>query len=265
MSDFRRTGYASNEVECVVMMGYEDVWKKARWGPCKRTRHILHYVTKGTGYFNGHPVSAGCGFYIRPEEVSEYHPDPDDPWNYFWMIVSEDLAKKYVVPYLCPDENGLFPFGYTEAILQKRKQFFSSSEPMTPPESLEYFFSMIHLHEKEQDSPETAVWSHVRNAKTYIEEHCGHHISVRDVAAAIHVDDRYLYNLFVRLEGTTPKRYLDYCRIRTAEMLLKDTGLSITEIAASAGFDDVCSFSRFFSRNCGISPTAYRNKEQYRL
>ena len=78
------------------------------------------------------------------------------------------------------------------------------------------------------------------------------------VADALGISDRYLYNLFIRHEGISPKQYINDLRIRSAKALLRDTEYSVTEIGESVGFGDVLTFSRFFSKFAGISPTAYR-------
>ena len=262
MSDFRRTIEQPCFSEEVVMMGYEDNGALAKWGPCKRTRYILHYVTKGRGYFNGLPVAEGYGFYITPDAISEYHPDEEHPWNYFWIILSEELAKRFAVPQIQPDADGIFYYGFTEWILQERKRFFTGSATMKCAESLAYFFSLLSCHEKNNIPIQSRAQMHVHNAKLYIEEHFSHRLSIRDVAESIHVDDRYLYNLFVRYEGMTPTQYLCSCRIRTAKRLLRETALTVTEIADSVGFDDVCTFSKFFSSHVKVSPSYYRKTSQ---
>jgi transcriptional regulator GlxA family with amidase domain len=43
---------------------------------------------------------------------------------------------------------------------------------------------------------------------------------------------------------------------------LTETNISITDIAISVGFDDVLSFSKFFSKYEKISPSQYRKKKQ---
>ena len=51
-------------------------------------------------------------------------------------------------------------------------------------------------------------------------------------------------------------------KIEKAKRLLKSVNYSITEVAVSCGFLDVLSFSRFFSKKVGVSPTEYRKNAQ---
>ncbi len=77
---------AANTSLYVESFGYEPDSRIARWGPGQRNYSILHYVTAGTGYFNGNPVRAGQGFCIRKNQLQEYHSSNDEPWTYFWVI-----------------------------------------------------------------------------------------------------------------------------------------------------------------------------------
>ena len=43
-----------------------------------------------------------------------------------------------------------------------------------------------------------------------------------------------------------------------ARRLLHHTELQIQEVAAKIGYDDIQSFSRFFKKQEGVSPTKYR-------
>jgi AraC-like DNA-binding protein len=56
--------------------------------------------------------------------------------------------------------------------------------------------------------------------------------------------------------------YLRRYRIRQACELLKNTNLSITQVAAAVGFSESAHFSRTFQREVGMTPRAYRRGRQ---
>lgn len=58
--------------------------------------------------------------------------------------------------------------------------------------------------------------------------------------------------------GVTPIRFLMGIRFRHAQHLLLRTSLTVLEVAARCGYDDVFVFSKFFKRLCKISPRDYR-------
>jgi AraC-like DNA-binding protein len=60
--------------------------------------------------------------------------------------------------------------------------------------------------------------------------------------------------------GLPPHRYLLTCRIEQASTLLRDTELSITEIAFATGWESLGSFGRTFRDVAGESPGALRRR-----
>lgn len=249
--------YQEDDPIFVSSFGIERVGEEAKWGPGRRTEGIVHYVLSGKGIFNGHAVHENQGFYIAPNSFCDYYPDPQEPWNYFWMNCSEELAQRYVLPSVKPDGNGIFDYDFRGKLLSLIEKVFSSRQPMSSVEALSYAFSILKLH-----TPSTEVsrsQHYVRQAKNYIESSLNRKLTVCDVADAISIHDRYLYTLFIQYEGISPKEYILKRKIETAADLLEHTSLSIMEIAAASGFPDVYSFSRLFKAKTGMPPSQYRN------
>ena len=78
------------------------------------------------------------------------------------------------------------------------------------------------------------------------------------IAEAVNISEDYLTRIFRREEGISPWDYLQRCRIGLAMKLLRGTGSSIGDIAASTGFSDKAYFCRVFRRIAGTSPLQYR-------
>ncbi len=60
--------------------------------------------------------------------------------------------------------------------------------------------------------------------------------------------------------GLSPKVYITKARMDYAEYLLKNTNMTITEIAAKLGYNAVCGFNKIFVSVFGMSPSSYRKK-----
>jgi len=65
--------------------------------------------------------------------------------------------------------------------------------------------------------------------------------------------------------GETPLGYLTSWRVYQAKTLLRDTPLSVQEIAVRVGYDTGTALSRVFSRHTGVSPGAWRKNRQRSL
>lgn len=63
---------------------------------------------------------------------------------------------------------------------------------------------------------------------------------------------------FKTLVGESPMEYLTRCRIHKASRLLRESKMSIGEIASLAGYESDGSFNKAFKRKFGISPRQFR-------
>jgi AraC-like DNA-binding protein len=72
------------------------------------------------------------------------------------------------------------------------------------------------------------------------------------------------HHTFKRATGSTPGAYLRGIRIRHAQQLLITTSTPVKEIARQSGYDDPFTFSKFFKRECALSPAAYRERTRMR-
>ena len=70
----------------------------------------------------------------------------------------------------------------------------------------------------------------------------------------------YFKELFTRLHGMSPVKYVTYLRIEKAKELLSTCMYSVTETAKMCGFDNVYYFSKVFKAQTGISPKQYKGK-----
>ncbi|HAX73059.1 MAG TPA: DNA-binding response regulator, partial [Firmicutes bacterium] len=53
-------------------------------------------------------------------------------------------------------------------------------------------------------------------------------------------------------------------KIQYAQKLIKETSLTIAEIAQEIGIDDPYYFSKLFKNKTGLTPTQYKNEIDYR-
>jgi AraC-like DNA-binding protein len=62
--------------------------------------------------------------------------------------------------------------------------------------------------------------------------------------------------------GETPHRYLQRRRIERAMAFLRETDRPVSDISLDVGFLSLGTFSRTFREIVGVSPSAYRTREQ---
>ena len=83
--------------------------------------------------------------------------------------------------------------------------------------------------------------------------------SVKFYADMLNVNTRYLNELTKEITGRNAGDQIDEMVIREAKILLKNTNLSIKQIAEMLHFSDQFSFSKYFKKYVKMSPSEYRD------
>ena len=98
----------------------------------------------------------------------------------------------------------------------------------------------------------------VSNAIKYVNSNYSKRISLKDIEDNMHVNSSYFSSLFKNEMGITFISYINQVKIDYACNLLKDSTLSIIDIALEIGFDDQSYFTKVFKKQCGMTPKEYR-------
>ena len=123
------------------------------------------------------------------------------------------------------------------------------------------FISLWPRAEGEHKEPHTLLLRDdpkVESALAWIETHLVESPTVDEIAFAVHLSPRQLMRRFRATFGTTPHRYIMRRRLQIAQKLLISQNDTITEIAEVLGFPSINTFSRWFKKMSGVSPSAYR-------
>ncbi len=92
----------------------------------------------------------------------------------------------------------------------------------------------------------------------YLRDNMDRPVQVRDVAAQVHLSARHAARIFSDATGESLLAHLRRLRMeRAADRLLTDD-VTVTGVAAEAGFYDRRKFSRSFRDYFGVTATAYR-------
>ena len=98
--------------------------------------------------------------------------------------------------------------------------------------------------------------------RALVEEHFRSSLKVADYARRLCVSSERLRQACVRSTASSPLALLNARRLLEAKRTLLYTGMSVGMIAEACGFPDPAYFSRFFAQRTGLSPVAYRRKQQ---
>ena len=82
-------------------------------------------------------------------------------------------------------------------------------------------------------------------------------ITCASLAAACSMSESVVKSLCRKFCGCGPIDYLISLRIAAAKRLIRQSGMSFTEIAAATGFGTLHYFSRVFKAHVGMTPSDY--------
>ena len=97
--------------------------------------------------------------------------------------------------------------------------------------------------------------------KEYLDENYSQNITIESICLKFFCSRTNIMTAFKTNFGVGIIEYLTHVRIQTAKLLLGSTLKSIKEIAESCGYPDQNYFSKVFSKQCGMTPTAYRKSK----
>ncbi len=94
----------------------------------------------------------------------------------------------------------------------------------------------------------------------YVDENFTENITLKFIADKYNYSYHYLSNFFNENVGINFKRFINEYRINNACNLLRETDLSVTEIAQQSGYDNLRSFNREFLSIMGYTPSDYKRR-----
>lgn len=98
----------------------------------------------------------------------------------------------------------------------------------------------------------------VEKAKEYLNHHFASDISLFDLSQYCCVSPFHFSRIFKTFTSYSPNQYLLNIRIKHGELLLKNSGLPISKISMSCGFNSPEYFTATFRNKFGLSPTEFR-------
>ena len=92
----------------------------------------------------------------------------------------------------------------------------------------------------------------------HVREHYADKLTVANAAALSGMSAAQFMKMFKRVAGVTLVAYLNHVRLANGSRLLRETSLTIAEIASAVGFSDQSYFDKRFKRAFGRTPMEFR-------
>lgn len=245
--------------------GHEKCKPSHSYGPAIRPHYLLHYVLHGQGTYcvggRTYSLKGGDAFLIYPGVTSIYSAEEEDPWEYCWIGFDGSDVHSVLQScgfsmsnHVCRDQsNGVLWKEFMQLI-----EYFNEKKGNEFTLLSQLYLCFSHLYIPYPPSSKEIHEIYIERAMDYIHNNYTYDIKISDIANHLHIDRTYLYKLFMAYIETSPQHYLISYRIDISKKLLKETPLSVTEIAYSCGFKDASSFNKHFKKLVCTTPMQYK-------
>lgn len=232
-----------------------------------RPSYSIQYVAKGSGTYMGRPFSAGCGYLLTPLQTASISFDDTETSEVYWLSFRGEQAAEWLKACGLPDRNAVFSFEDTARCVDLIRACVLAEEAANGYaedcrlQATLFQLMALHLERPAEEIPPARNPAH-RIAR-FFEENLDQPLQLRQVADLFYLSTGYMYTLFKKEFGVSPKEYLLNLRIRQAKRLLREEKqLPVKTVAAAVGFENPLYFSRCFHRRTGVSPKAFREENQ---
>lgn len=248
----------------IYYCGREQCSPGHSWGPAIRPHYLLHVVLQGCGSFRYNQqvwtLHAGNAFLIEPMKSHFYQADHSNPWEYAW-VGFDGSAVEEILKNTALHHSPVFLSEHTECC----QPMAALTDAFLQPEhnTLDLSARLLTVFAKmpaQQSRTLSYEEEYYQAALDYIKNNYTYDLKIQDIADYVGIDRTYLYKIFIKQSGISPKQYLQQYRIHASIELLQSQQYSITETAYSCGFRDVTSFCTTFRQQLRMTPGKYKEK-----
>ncbi len=227
------------------------------------------YVVNGSGnaICNGtvYNLKDGDCFIAFPNQMHQYSDFTSG--NYYLIIINPSNLLSYTNLFFeCEPTSSVVNLkeGYDDNILFLIKTSLSEYLRDGYSTVIEAYITTIFgkLLKHYETIPRSVSRSNVFRILNYCSKNYKKNLSVDDVASALSISRSTISHIFSKHLKIGFCDYVNMLKLVDARALLRNTDMSIIDIAQSAGFETIRTFNRAFLKERGISPSQYRKNQK---
>lgn len=258
----------------ILTKGIQKCEPNHSYGPMIREKYLIHFILDGKGIFRKNNVTstltAGQFFTIFPGEQTYYEADAESPWEYAWFSFDgSSVAKILNTMGITPES----PIGHIKnfdntaqdlrRIVHERVMTYAATLALQG----NFYQLLAQLSPDVQPSEEINIKkvdiAHIYTHKSINiirERYQQTDFKIKDISEALMVNTSYLTAIVKKTTGSTLQAYLIDYRIQKSKYYLETPDLSISEVAEKVGYTNPVSFTRFFKKIVGLTPSDYKKR-----
>lgn len=98
----------------------------------------------------------------------------------------------------------------------------------------------------------------VEDVRSYMQMHLDEKLTISLLSRRFHISPTALKSGFRQMYGLPIHRWLQRCRMESAARLLRESTLTVLQVAQSVGYEGLSQFSIIFRRQYGMTPVQYK-------
>ena len=229
--------------------------------------YLILYTLSGQGLLlyehTSHMLEAGSCFYIDCKNPHRYEPQKGQNWEFLWLHFQGICAEGYYTEFHSagtPVVSVQDPF-LTESTLRRilalnqRKTVYS--EVLTSS-LITGLVTELVIQKLTSSRTPFRLPDSVHDTVLFLQTHYPEPLSLDLISSHLNVSKYHLSREFSRCMGMSIHQYLISCRIQAAKELLRESSLSVEDIACQVGIGHVSHFIQLFRDREGSTPLEYR-------
>lgn len=224
---------------------------------------VVAFLRRGRGIVviddKEYKVKEGDLFFMPKGHTHYCKADADTPWISDFIVVDGELAHKMLELYIPKDRWVIENFNaeyFMSGIRELYDTYAENMEEFIKYATLLYCSFIVDVNASLSRGADKVAY----RVKYIIDYNSHKNLTVKDIADKLHYSVNYVIRSFKKEFDKTPAQYYLERKIELAQMYLRTSEDTVSEISEKLNFIDQHYFSNAFKRSTGMTPSLYREK-----
>jgi AraC-like DNA-binding protein/mannose-6-phosphate isomerase-like protein (cupin superfamily) len=223
---------------------------------------IVNLRTEGTVALDNRSfeLRPGEALLVFPHQFHHFHPPKSESIR--WLFLTFELTQP---EHISPLRNRVNPLSENfrsqlSRLIALYQEKGVQKETATAISLLTGLMLLELIQQEGRSSSRTTIArpSVIDQINRYIWDNFDKDLKLSDLAEKFPYSESHLRLLFRKRMGMSLGTYIQKVKMNRARSLLVSSGLNVSQVAQSCGYDSLYSFSRAFKKTTGLSPLAYK-------
>lgn len=236
------------------------------------SEYQIIYISNGKGILevkNAEPImiEGGTIFLLFPNIWHRFKPLLDTGWEEFWVGFNGHYVEYLMRQDCFNPQNPVLKVGFDNEILNIFIRLIDTSkhESMVFSQMASCFviqlLGLVNASALMVDKTKSRQEQIIQAIRFKIQGNWDKNLDFEDIASENNITYDWFRKAFKNILGIAPGQYLLNIKIEKAAQMLRETNLTLSEIAAKTGFENEFYFSRMFKNKMNCTASSYRKKE----